>query len=116
MSLPKTKLTNMDTNDKIDRILQIAIVGENFVSYNKYGQETADKCKKMLLSLIHQAEIKARIDELKRSEYWGIGTAAIQLGMPVPVIWETAVLKGLVNPRISERISALEKEINNGNN
>ena len=63
MNLLKTELTN----DKIDEIFQ------DFYSYNEDEEHISmpvGRAKKKLATLIHQAEIKARIDEVKKAIEW----------------------------------------------
>lgn len=49
----------------IDELLQEAIVGENFVSYNEHGLAKHNKAKAAIQKQLKRAELRARIDELE---------------------------------------------------
>ena len=83
MNLPKTDLTN----EKIDEIFQ------DFYSYNEDEEHISmpvGRAKQKLLTLIHQAEITARINENN--------------------MWNNSPQYGSTKS-LNDRIQALEKEI-----
>lgn len=56
----------LNKEKELDRILEEAIVGENFVSYSKAGQERANKTKARILALLnsHIRELEQKLDKL----------------------------------------------------
>lgn len=108
MNLPKNKLTN----EKIDEILKdyrnvltqqmgLILNGKHRLDIKTADKMLIDEPKQKLATLIHQAEIKARIDELEKINYFIVKHSSSLL-LPPP---------SDIKNNINERKLALEKEI-----